>query len=206
MKQMLFILILVSIFVVIPIASAAEFTNYTTPVNDGYSHRTSINLTWVDVRNGAGTDFDNTSVMLLTDITADSMSNRFAYLHRSHMIFDTAAIPDSAVITAASVTLTTMDASVLLGDMGVGLTKFTIDGLISADDYDNCGSALETQYRNISTIIGTTNIWSLNAAGLANISKTSTTGYCIRLEPDINNRTVWSLGARTYFEIGRAHV
>jgi PKD repeat protein len=208
MKKLLFIFLVIAMLS--PIVSAYSATYYlTTDADDGYTQQMTTNATWSDIRNGAGTDVDTTSVQLLTDIKADSATDRFAYLHRSHLIFNTSDLPDSDIwINSATIRLTTSSASTVLGDMGVGITNFTIDGTITGDDYDNCGILLQSDYKNVSAVgVGTTNTWTLTSAGRANVSKTGLTGFCIRMEPDISNSSPWLLNSRTYFGVwSAAHV
>lgn len=106
---------------------------------------------------------------------------------RLFVTFDTSALPDNAIITAATISLYSNDVG---GTDGIGVVQSTQangDALVD-DDFDNCG-ATEGATRVTSFTDNAYNVWTLNATGLLWISKTGYSMFCFRMGRDIDNTT-----------------
>lgn len=115
------------------------------------------------------------------------------FSHRVFLSWNTSAIPDDAIIDSASLTLqisgkdTTNDASMCL----TGHTADS-DTVLADADYNNItlNSPVEYSARsaNWSTIpLNTDFVLTLNASGIAAISKTGYTKLCLRSSRDVDN-------------------
>ena len=116
-------------------------------------------------------------------------------IYRGFLYFDTSSIPDSAVVTVAKLSLygygspckTEDDA----GHGDIGLFEGTQAIPAVADDYNNFGGVLLTAGAfsyDYDTFSNTAyNEATLNAAGMAVISKTGITKFALRLKGDVDN-------------------
>ena len=106
---------------------------------------------------------------------------------------NTSAIPDDATITGATFSLEGETGSYNeAGNLSFGITGFTPanPAVIATGDFDTVGSVLysDTYINYADWKIGKNN-YPLNAAGLANISKTGYTSIIFRIKDDILNTT-----------------
>lgn len=148
---------------------------------DGYSYRNGSNLTWADVRNGAGTtaayaDTENN----MAGLQCGSISGRFNYNIRSAYIFDTSFIDDAATISAATMSVYGYaKASTLAGTVKLDKITTAANNSISTADYATTTHDFVAQsdtainFADFST--SGYNDWALNATGIGNISKTGVT-------------------------------
>ena len=186
---------MVFIIAMIPIADAAcTVTIFTTPGGSGGDAqlgRNVTNATFTDIRNGPGTFLQTTSNTSYVRVSSDIQTDTFNRIWRGAYWFDTGtALPDDATIDSAKIGLYRLSGGIGLGDVGVGITKYTINGSWSADDYSNfnderfaadilLSESTNNQYIN----------WSLNPLGLSNISLTANSGFGVRMAWDIDNQS-----------------
>jgi hypothetical protein len=199
MKWLLLFVVLVAL---VGVVSADTLIVYTTNSTDGYLSRQSHNVTFTDLRNGAGTVSYFVSTSNPARLTSDVETNSFYQIFRTVTIFDTSSLPDDATISTASIGLYSSGGSTPLGDTGVNIVKFNIDGTLTTDDYDNFDYTEYSEYRNVSTILGGTSYynWAFGSLGIQNISKTSNSGFGTLLEWDITNTSpTWISGKTTAF-------
>ena len=184
---------LVSLIAMIPVADAeCTVTINTTPGSSGGDaalFRAVHNSTFTDLRNGPGTLVYQTRVSNYIRVTSDIEPDTFWYIARGAYWFDTGtALPDDATIVSAKIGLYRLGYAMNLGDTGVGITRYTINGSWTDDDYGNFNDERfatdilisdqpTNQYYN----------WSLNSLGLSNISLTGNSGFGVRLGFDIDN-------------------
>ena len=194
------LLCFVCILALIGTASALTFINYTTNTTDASLYRTKVNVTFTDLRNGAGTAYDSAGTYATAYIRSDIETERYARLYRAAFIFDTSGLPDDAAISAATVGLYRYSGYTELGDTGINIVKFNIDGSFSNDDYDNFETARYSTDQNASTITTAKYYnFSLNTLGIENISKTGNTGLGSRFGFDIDNLSpTWVSGGSKY--------
>ncbi len=117
-------------------------------------------------------------------------------LHRGFYHFDTSAIPDSDVISSA--TLAMVQTSSFTGSPtgGIVLSSAASDTSLASGDFNDLGTT-EGATRQSIVSSGTTT-WTFNATGLSWISKTGYTKLGLRLGEDIDDS---SLGTAKYFRM-----
>jgi len=195
-------LLLITFFMVMLVgtASALTFINYTVNASDGNAYRAVHNATFTDLRDGAGNGVDTTGSTLAAYVQSDLTTNTYYRVYRTALIFDTSGLPDDAVISSAIVGVYRFSNYVTLGDTGLNIVNFTVEGTIDAADYDNFGSLRFSTDQNASTILTAKYYnFSLNAAGIANISKTGNSGFGSRFGFDIDNLSPeWASGGSKY--------
>jgi hypothetical protein len=153
------------------------------------------------------------------DWTADiylyqSAAGKFGNLWRGAVSFNTSPIGAGSTITAAKFGLRIgVTKNKAFGDPGIGLTGFTpaTNYALVAGDYDSFASTNLATQINISALSTSVyNNWTLNADGLAYISKTSATNLMIRDDFDISgnmwgNTTVGYVGIQPWFSEYASH-
>jgi hypothetical protein len=170
-----------------PVQAAGESSTYYAvfhPTVVGTTTEMQTAENWATLREGSGTAaYGNLNVYMST---AQYVENKWRWLMRGGLIFDTSPLPDNAVKTGA--TLSTYVNSKIMEasrpDFTVGLYEFnpTSDNAIVAADFGNYGS---TQYTGSTVDYGdfTTsayNTFILNAAGLSAVSLDGVTTIGLR--------------------------
>jgi PKD repeat protein len=186
-------------FILIGLVGAVSATNYTTTFYtngsgsfDGTVQYVAGGANWATIRGGGGNGFTTGSTTELTDLYSFTDPDTFIRLQRGVLVFNTATLPDDAVITNATIQMYYADSAYQMGDTGIGITGFTIDGALSADDFNNNQDTLLSDYLNITTLTAW-KTWTLNGSGQSYINKTAPTGFMVRLQPDITNtQPTWS--------------
>lgn len=161
---------------------------FNTGAGDG--HLRAENSTWSTVRNAttANDSTDYTGTVLRLDALDNGSTN---FIGRGRLPFNTSALDDSVSINSASVYLRCTNvisspyngANVYLVNVSSPLASFTT---LTADDYDNFGTTVQSDSQFDCTTTGDKTV-SLNAAGIASISKTSFTDWGLRINSDQNN-------------------
>lgn len=158
---------------------------------DGSVLRSSSNLTWSDVRTGAGTNaLDNSTSTFVCRVHSDSSSNRYSTMGRGIFLFDTSSLDDSAVIISASLNL---KPAVITDNFNLSLCVVSSNPAsntaLANADYGNLGS---TRYSTSDDDLGNYSAGSyraiaLNSSGLSAISKTGVSKYGTRSVSDVDN-------------------
>lgn len=165
---------------------------------DGYVTYTDAgDATWATVRGAAAANGNgDADIFLSVELLTGTAAGTWQMLTRSILGFATAGIPDDATITAADLKLTVTADAPLPDNLSQGLNLSTITAPASATAIANgdynvtkygstklcdtdralTGMAADTQYT-----------FTLNASGLAAISKTGVTWLALRLADDITN-------------------
>ena len=121
------------------------------------------------------------------------------------LIFNTSALPDNAIIDSAVIgTWESSFANQLGGTPGIGITGFTpaTPGTIVTADYNKFHDVRYASDIPYASLTQKTNNWTLNAAGIANISKTGFTNIMVRNSWDIDNNyggNAWAGGKLLYY-------
>jgi len=180
--------------------SADTLIVYTTNSTDGFIYRYATNQTFTVIRNSAGNAVDTTGVDMSASVRSDLATNTFNRLYRSPLIYNASGVTDTATLNSALIGLYRFSGYTDLGDTGLNIVKFNIDGTISADDYDNFETTRYSTDQNASTITTAKYYtWPLNSLGLSNISKTGNTGFGSRFGFDIDNTSpTWISGGSKY--------
>lgn len=173
---------------------------------DGYVQR---NITpreaFSTLRGGNGTSAnDSGSQDYAVDLFAGSgSSNTYQTLARSIYVFDTSSIPDTDVISSATISICSRSTKIdgLGGNGAIGITAATTasNTALASSDYQSNTSATRLADSDIDVgswaADSTYNNWTLNASGIANISQTSVSKFAAKLGFDIDNTTTgltWS--------------
>jgi len=155
---------------------------------DGYVGDFTSHQTWPDKVGAAGTQQNDDGIYLLLYILADDWANTWTTLNRSILLFDTSALPDACTVTAATLYLY---GSRKVDNLGISPTlnlyssNPASDNALVNQDYATLGSIpfcdTPITYAAFKTgDPGDPNLFALNAAGLAAISKTGITKLGLR--------------------------
>lgn len=167
---------------------------------DGYVRRSGVDETLATIRGDAGTSHNDELTWMAIHLWASTTTNQFKLLTKNIMLFDTSGLPDTAIISAATL-------SVYGEATGSGLGKFdhhicastpaSNTDLVNAD-YGELGSTSFGSYAFDDHLTDYNNI-ALNASGIANISKTDISKFGARSSWDISGSFggVWVSGAET---------
>lgn len=173
---------------------------------DGWVRREGTNETFSTIRSGAGTGFDYTDADV--ELSAGSTSNRFNWLYRQIICFDTSSIPTEALITSATLSIYGVGKANVLGspDLHVtGATPNSTSTLINSD----YNQTQNTSFGNITFAAfaaGVYNDITLNASGIANISKTGVSKFALKMSWDVlgSYTGTWISGGNSYFDFRSA--
>ena len=149
---------------------------------DGYVNRTGVSEVWATLRAGAGTGNLSSGAQLFWQIeSAIASSPNFTALYRSIIMFDTAALPDTDIISSATLSLYGTEKVDASGNSPtgtiVGTTPASATALENADysDFGATEFASRITYANWSTVAY--NDFALNASGIAAVIKTGVSKF-----------------------------
>lgn len=140
----------------------------------------AANATWSTVRNATTGTVNSASTVAYID---DDYYSSQHHLQRGFIPFDTSSIPDTDIIDSASLVLRTFQDSGARTGYIVSSTQASSTSL-TANDFDNIGS---TSFASAAINNSADTTFSLNASGLATISKTGYSQFAVRGEKDFNN-------------------
>lgn len=179
--------------------------NVETTTVDGHVSRAAVDETFSTIRSGAGTAVQDDQAFLLSYIRASNVSNQYGSLYRSFILFDTSSLTAGATIS--SVVLSVVGQ---LKDSGLGSPNLHVAGATTASntalatgDFANRGT---TSFGNVTYASFSTsgyNDITLDANGIANVSKTGVSKFSLQLSWDILNSFTgsWSSFATAYFQM-----
>lgn len=172
---------------------------------DGYLQRNAT-VSWTDTRNGTGNDVDPSGAAMYW---TQGEKNGTQFINtRNAMLFDTSAIPDTDVISAAVLSVY-RNAAGIESDLGgvqsniVSCAPASNTNLVNGDyEIANWGTT-EFSTRKSQGDFGTDAYadFTLDANGIANISKTGVSKFGERNSFDLDNTTPT---VRSYMEIATA--
>lgn len=186
-----FILLLVGLILLVGVSSATTVETFYADTNADGRITNETNQNYYITRVSEGSAITNTSYLItVTGISFTSTSNNTDSLVRFFIGFNTSSIPDNATITSAIFSIESESGGQSgAGKLNVGITGFapTLNTTLQLTDYNSFGN---TSYSD--TYIGW-DAWelagnqnfTLNAAGLANVSKTAYTPIMVRIKDDI---------------------
>ena len=168
---------------------------------DGSTSYDWVGGTWAAVRAADGNFFsDDSDTNNLAQIAATTNSGKWWNLSRSMMLFDTSSLPDGATIDSATLsieidsktcTLATTAAAVVLVSSSPASNIALANG--DHDTYGTTHLAADIAYANIPASGAMT--FTLNAGGLAAISKVGVTKFGVRFICDCDNvEPAWGSG------------
>lgn len=169
---------------------------------DGDVGRNAVNETWGNIRAGAGNYVDDSSASsYMSLVSSSTTTNQFATLLRNFWLFDTASIPDSAIISATTLSLCAAGAAV----NSFAGTAYEIDVVSSTPasntalangDYQNIGATVFCSIAFASLAAsGSYNDFVLNSNGIANVSKTGVSKFSTRINWDTDNNFTGTWGS-----------
>lgn len=173
---------------------------------DGRVTRNGVDQAFGTIRAGAGVEADDsTGEMNVAKIVASSTSNQYADVTRSIFLFDTSSLPDDAVISAATFSFwkTAANDTLTAGASAnstlelVAATPASNTALVAADFAQVGSTSFGSSAVHNSLNNGAYNDITLNATGIAAISKTGITKFAIRYKWDLDNTTTgitWGSG------------
>lgn len=158
---------------------------------DGDVRRNSGDSTWSAARDTA----DGTSANGVVDpqyVVAGRLNATPVYeVYRSFHHFDTSAIPDGDTISGATIDLYDVASSSGSDDIGVQAATTASNTTLAVGDYDAMTIDTPTEFATrVTSFTGSAyNSWTLNANGIAHISKTGVDKFVFRMARDIDNTT-----------------
>lgn len=179
-----------------PVTADAVTTFYPDPhpestTVDGRVHQTGTDLSWADLRDGAGDGFEDSTTALFCPRLDSSAatSDTWDFMVRGIHLFDTAALSDAATISDAEFGFKTdtIDDNFDQSFEIVGSTPTSNTGLANGD-YTQLGT---TRYATATDLGSLTtsgyNAIPLNATGIAAIAQTGITKLGTRFSSDLND-------------------
>lgn len=162
---------------------------------DGEAGRASVDETLATIIAGAGTFSNMNGAGIDIELDASATTNQYALLFRGILTFDTSALGSGATISGATLNLYVNTAKDDFGSQSfniVGATPANNNNVVNAD-YSQLGTtkfSSDIAFSGISTAQYL--VITLNAAGLAAISKTGITALGLRLTCDnLGGSVVW---------------
>lgn len=173
---------------------------------DGYVARQSVNEALATIIAGAGNgSSDVVGNNDLALVVASATTNQYQIIRRGIFLFDTSSLTSSANIISSTLSLyVTITNNNLGGSASFSLVQSTpaSNTALANSDYGNVGSTLQATSLTVSSLLTSAyNSFTLNAAGLSNISKTGITKFGTRMESDRSGSGLtWSSSARESVE------
>ncbi len=159
-------------------------------------------LTWAAIRGGNGTFADDsTPSSSSVSIQADAATDKWQQLIRFIMLFDTSSLADDTTIASATLILwgrIGLDSLSINPSINIYASNPASNTAVVAGDYNSLGTTpLATAIAHSSWSQTGANVFTLNAAGLALITKTGITKLGARLVCDAtDSEPAWSSGQK----------
>lgn len=155
---------------------------------DGHTGRSSVDETFSTIQAAAATFANDSSDNILVRLSASSTTDQFDVLQRMIFLFDTSPVDDDFALDSATLSLFGV---AVVADFGVGTLHIcssnpASDTSLVTADHTTLGS---TSFGNVSTssyATGSYNDISLNASGIAAVTKTGISKFGARSGYDIS--------------------
>ncbi len=168
---------------------------------DGHLLRDGIDEPLGTIRAGAGVSFTDSAATENLVLRGSSTPDQYDFLARGIIVYDSSALPDGDEITAATLGFVVVGKTDTFTDsMGLIVSTPNSDIALEAADYAQTGGGSPTRLAadltvaSITSDSSTFNEFTLNASGLANISKIATSKFAFRLASELDNSNTWSSG------------
>lgn len=184
---------------------------------DGRVWRVDGAVTWATIHDDVnGSGFLDATDSFLALIEGAAPANRYNGINRSFILFDTSALPDTAIISATTLSLygkTKVDNLGITPTLNIYSSNPASNTGLAATDYDQVGTTAycdaSITFAGFNTgVPGASNDFVFNATGLAAISLTGVTKLSAREAsydaPDINPGWGGGVATSTYFSIWSA--
>ncbi|MFA5838848.1 MAG: hypothetical protein WC849_02830 [Candidatus Paceibacterota bacterium] len=175
---------------------------------DGYVVRNVVDEPFSTIRDSAGKVADSSATNTQIRLLASATSDQFNLLGRSYALFNTSTISANGVISSAIFSGYYSDKLNGLGSTDLHLaasTPASNTNLVIAD-YQNISRTSFGSITYANFLAAQYNDITLNAAGIANISKTGISKFSLQTSWDITNSFggIWASSGDTYFFITTA--
>ena len=180
----------------------ATLTVYPNPLTsvDGYVRRSGSNITFSDIRDGAGTGSNYTdSDANIARLQANTSTDRYQVMQRAIILFDTSPLTAAATISAGVLSLFGQDAVANLGTAGfecdIVASTPASDTVLADSDYAQLGLTVFSSIAYASFQVEAYNDFTLDANGITNITKEGISKFGGRGDWDLNNSFGGSWGS-----------
>lgn len=175
---------------IINIANAQ--VTYYPETSDGYLSRLTVDQTFDNIHDGAGTNVANGGVYIQARLTSSNGNPNWRNLDRGHYNFNTTAIDDDAIIDSVVLKVVCNNEKVDAGDLSYNWYSFnpaSSTNPVTGDFlHTNYGStALSTDFDAGDTTIGTRISFTFNDTGKNEINKTGFTDIALRSTNDADD-------------------
>lgn len=160
---------------------------------DGEVTRSSDPETWATQRDHIdGTGQDSTAGAAVIRITTSATANRWQVMGRSFILFNTGpTIPDTDNIDDATLEVVMTERTNQFSDsLRVITTTPASDTALVIGDYDQVGTVAQAPDKTLASLTvdsATFTVYTLNATGRGNVSKTGITKFGLRMVADADN-------------------
>ena len=187
---------LIAVVLLVGVVSADTALIYTTNEGDGMIRRGGENLTFSDINTGAGNIYASVTNLYYLDsvLNMANLTNCYRAYNKSALIFNTSILPDTSTISSSTLGIYVKSDYHPLGDTGVNIIKFDINGTLDSSDYVNFSESTVFSSAKLVSSMATDKYynWSFDARGIENISKTGNSGFGVALNYSTNAETpVW---------------
>jgi len=177
------------------------------PAYDAYLGRENTTDTWTQMRDAATSEYQGQYPNTTNTYAGftNFKSGSYRAIERAFWTFNTSSVPDSDVISSASINL---KMGTLTGGNPDSCTYHIVSVApasktsVASGDYDSFGT---TSWGSValSTITSTNTYytWTLDSNGIANISKTGNDCFGMRMDRDINNSEPTGINRRAFFYV-----
>lgn len=192
--------------------------------SDGNPETTSVDgqlanepaaTTWATIHDAAsGTSIDDSGGSISLAVSADTVANQWVAVRRGAHLFDTASIPDGDTIDSATfefVAEVKVDTLSPAGSVRMVTTTPASNTALVVGDFSQTGGTPATAQATDLTVASLTadsatfNVFTLNATGRGNISKTGVSKFGIRIASDgTNTEPTWSSNNQTRVVVATA--
>jgi len=185
------------------------------PSADGYVSCSTGGSSWHSAVEASGITASNLPTIDAVRATSDNVADKWTQIIRTFFSFDTSGLPDGCTILSAILSLYGYDKDDDLpgNSWSLGVYSATLIGptIVTYNDFQNAGTSLLSNVIAYASwaVSGNVNQFTLNATGLAYISKTSYTIVCLRdvlydvadeLDPN-NHDPVWTSYVKTHMRL-----
>jgi hypothetical protein len=177
---------------------------------DGYVWRSGVDESFATIIGGAGVNSLDADVDMYAYVFASTTTDQYKEIDRAVMLFDTSSLDSGATISAATISLWGLGRAGGLGQPPLHICSSapSSNTAVVAGDYSTLGS---TSFGNIAwaSFVATDTTYNditLNASGLAAITKAGVTKFGAKIEWDLNGSFtgVWASNAGTFFQFASA--
>lgn len=175
---------------------------------DGTVGLLAANQSWATKHDALTGDSADVNFNSDPKLRGGTVSDTWSSITRTAILFDTSSIPDTDVISSATLSLKGTSIVDTNFDQKAGIVGSTpaANNDITTADYDQFGTTRYASDIDLGSLSGSAyNDFALNATGIAAISKTSYSKFGVRLSSDIDNSPpAWVSSGQATFQFAAA--